>query len=76
MRDGGAGDRLIAVFLLGLLLLTPPLLAIFNIERLIFGIPILYLYLFGGWALLVGLVALVLRRRGSGEMASKPPADR
>lgn len=72
MRHGTIGDRLIALFLLGVLLLTPPMMAIFNVERLIFGIPLLYLYLFGAWILLVGLVALVLRPPRTDEQA--PPA--
>ena len=74
MRHGTIGDRLIALFLLGVLLLMPPMMAIFNVERLIFGIPLLYLYLFGAWILLVGLVALVLRPRHADEQGSQPPA--
>jgi hypothetical protein len=72
MRGEGIGDRLIALFLLGVLMLTPPMLAIFNVDHLILGIPILYLYLFGAWILLVGVLALVLRRRRS-EAADRPP---
>jgi hypothetical protein len=66
MHSGGTGDRLIAVFLLGVLLLTPPMMAIFNVGQLVFGIPLLYLYLFGAWILLVGLMPLILRQRGPG----------
>jgi hypothetical protein len=73
MRSGAIGDRLIAVFLLGVLLLMPPMMAIFNVERLVLGIPLLYLYLFGVWIALVGLVALALRRRrGEGPGAAPP----
>lgn len=74
MRNSATGDRLIAVFLLGLLLLTPPLMAIFNVDRLLFGIPLLYLYLFGAWILLVVLVWAVLRPRRSGAMDPPPTA--
>lgn len=74
MRNGATGDRLVAVFLLGLLLLTPPLMAIFNVDRLLFGIPLLYLYLFGAWILLVGLVWAVLRPRRSGGVEPPPAA--
>jgi hypothetical protein len=73
MRHGATGDRLIALFLLGVLLLTPPMMAIFNVDRLVFGIPLLYLYLFGAWILLVGLIALVLRPRRSEEPGTPPP---
>jgi hypothetical protein len=61
MRNAVTGDRLIALFLMGVLLLTPPMMAIFNVERLVFGIPLLFLYLFGAWLLVVLLVALILR---------------
>jgi hypothetical protein len=74
MRHGAIGDRLIALFLLGVLLLTPPMLAIFNVERLVFGIPLLYLYLFGAWILLVGLVALILRPPRVDDPGAQPPA--
>ncbi len=69
MRNAVTGDRLIALFLLGVLLFTPPMMAIFNIETLVFGIPLLFLYLFGGWVLLVALLAFVLSRH------REPPAD-
>lgn len=76
MRNSATGDRLIALFLLGVLLLMPPMMAIFNVERLVLGIPLLYLYLFGAWILLVGLVALVLRRhRGEGTGAPPPSGN-
>jgi hypothetical protein len=61
MRSSVTGDRLIALFLLGVVLLTPPMMAIFNVERLVLGIPLLFLYLFGAWVLVVLLVALTLR---------------
>lgn len=61
MRNTVTGDRLIALFLLGVLLLTPPMMAIFNVELLVLGIPLLFLYLFGAWLIVVLLVALILR---------------
>jgi hypothetical protein len=72
MRGEGIGDRLIALFLFGVLLLTPPLMAIFNVDRLILGIPVLYLYLFGAWIVLVSLLILFLRPRRS-EATDRPP---
>ena len=60
-RPGITTERLLALFLLGIVAFTPPFLGIFNTPRLILGIPILYLYLFGMWALLIALVALTVR---------------
>jgi len=45
--------RLAALFVLGLLLLYPPLLGIFNRPGSLFGIPILPLYIFSAWGALL-----------------------
>ena len=56
------GQRLVALFLLGVLLFNYPLLALFNRAARLFGIPVLYAYIFSRWALLIGLLALVVER--------------
>jgi hypothetical protein len=56
------GQRLVAVFLLGLLLFNYPLMALFNRAAVAFGIPVLYAYIFGAWALLIALLAIVIER--------------
>jgi len=57
------GQRLVALCLLGLLLFNYPLLAVFNVPGMLFGIPVLYVYFFVAWAALIGLMALVIERR-------------
>jgi hypothetical protein len=57
------GQRLVALCLLGLLLFNYPLLAVFNVPTMLFGIPLLYVYFFLAWAALIGLMALVIERR-------------
>jgi hypothetical protein len=57
------GPRLVALFLLGCLFFSYPLLALFNVRATVFGIPMLYAYLFTAWALLIALVAMVMERR-------------
>jgi phosphatidylglycerophosphate synthase len=61
IRPGITTERLLALFLLGIVVFTPPFLGIFNTPRLILGVPILYLYLFAMWGLLIALVALTVR---------------
>ena len=56
-----------ALFLLGALLLTPPLLIVFNQPTRVFGVPALYLYLFVVWAVLIALVALAVERRDAAD---------
>ena len=60
MRTTMKGPRLVTVFLLGVLLFNYPLLALFNRTVLVFGVPLLYAYIFVAWALLIGLAALVV----------------
>lgn len=55
--------RLAALFAVGLLLLYPPLLEIFNRSGSLFGIPILPLYLFTVWGALL-LTGWLLGRGG------------
>lgn len=57
------GQRLVALFLLGNLLFNYPLLALFNQPRMVLGIPMLYVYVFGAWAVLIALLAYVAERR-------------
>jgi hypothetical protein len=60
--SAGAGEQIGLIFLIGVLLINFPLLAIFNHSGMVGGFPVLYLYLFGAWA--VGIVvAFLLARR-------------
>ena len=61
-RSIATGQRLVAVFLLGMLLFNFPLLALFNGTTAVFGIPLLYAYIFSSWALVIALMALVIER--------------
>ena len=63
------GERSIALLLLGALAFSPPLLLIFGAEVSVFGIPLLYVYLFAAWAVLIGFAAVIARR-------SRPGANR
>ena len=64
VRTEQRGQRLAALFVLGCLLFNYPLLQLFARDGAIFGIPVLYCYIFGAWAALIGLMALVVERRG------------
>ena len=57
------GQRLIALFIFGCLLFNYPVLSLFNVATEAFGVPVLYAYIFAAWALLVGLMALVVESR-------------
>ena len=61
MSDRATG-RLGLLFLLGVLLINFPILAIVNRPAMLGGIPVLYLYLFGVWAAGIVAVFWVVRR--------------
>jgi hypothetical protein len=75
-RPGLTHERLVALFLLGVFLFTPPFLGIFNTPDRILGLPSLYLYLFVAWTLLIVLVTLAIESSdaddGSARMVEPP----
>lgn len=56
-------QQLVGVFLLGCLLFNYPILTLFDRPVLVLGVPLLYAYLFGAWALLIAVVAAIVERR-------------
>jgi hypothetical protein len=54
--------RLVALFLFGFVLLNYPILSLLNLNITVFGLPLLYIYIFGIWGLLIFLSALVISR--------------
>ena len=54
--------RFIALCMLGLVLFNFPVLALFNVNATVLGVPVLYAYIFAAWALLIALMALVAER--------------
>ena len=58
MRESKLNKRLVALFLLGCVLFNYPILSLFNLEIPLFGLPLLLVYIFSIWCLLIGLTAL------------------
>jgi hypothetical protein len=73
-RQGERHQRLVAIFLLGVALFLPPLLLVFNRPAMLLGIPVLYLYLFVAWAVLIALGGFAVRRLDWG--GSAPQRER
>jgi hypothetical protein len=61
-RNLGSVAPLVAVFLLGCLLFSYPLLALFNVHATAFGVPVLYAYLLSSWAALIVLIRWAVLR--------------
>ena len=61
-RSSLKGQRLAALFLLGCLLLNYPIFSLFAGAAQLFGVPLLYVYIFFAWALVIALMAIVVER--------------
>ena len=58
------GQRFVALCMLGLLLFNYPILTLFNVSGTLFGVPVLYAYIFIAWASLIALMALLAESGG------------
>jgi hypothetical protein len=58
------GQRFIALCMVGALLFNYPVLALFNVSGTLFGVPLLYAYLFIAWAALIALMAYLAESGG------------
>jgi hypothetical protein len=60
--DGRLAGRLATVAVLGTVLVIPPLLARFDQVGRVFGVPVVWAYLYLVWATVIGLVAVIVAR--------------
>ncbi len=65
-RGKTRSQRFTYLFLLGALAFNYPLLSLFDVPRMIFGVPLLYVYIFLVWALLIILVGVTAKSRPGG----------
>ncbi|HJV26815.1 MAG TPA: hypothetical protein VJ673_14095 [Aromatoleum sp.] len=56
-------QRLVTLFILGTVLFNYPLLALFNRPVLVGVFPLFFVYVFAAWALLIGLLVLVMESK-------------
>lgn len=62
MRDRQTRSRLTVVGVIGFLLVNYPLLSLFDLPRTIGGIPLLWLYLYLLWAVIIVALAVIVRK--------------
>lgn len=67
MAHGLSTQRLVALFCGGGLLLNFPLLALWDVNTTVLGVPLLPAALFTVWILLIGALAWLMERRAPGE---------
>ena len=56
-------QRLIGLFFLGLILFNFPIIALFSEAGWFFNLPVLYVYIFLAWILIILSTALILKRK-------------
>jgi hypothetical protein len=66
--DSRTTRRLAGVFLLGWVLLNYPILSLFNLPATVAGIPLLYVFVFAAWTMIVALIGLIT-------LSGRPPRD-
>ena len=65
-QNNNKNKRLVSLFFLGLLLLNYPILSLFNVRSSVLGIPLLCLYIFSIWSVLILLIGITTHQpRGS-----------
>ncbi len=64
MEEDRLKARLVALFVAGCVAFAYPLLGAFNTPATVLGLPVLYVYVFGAWAVLIALVAILFARGG------------
>jgi Na+-driven multidrug efflux pump len=60
--SGITRQRLAGIFVLGCVLFNYPLFSLFNKPEKILDVPVLYIYIFAAWAVLIALMAYVIEK--------------
>ncbi|MFG1265524.1 MULTISPECIES: hypothetical protein [Xanthobacter] len=74
-RQGPDRQGLIALAALGVLAFNFPLLAVWDTEATVFGLPLLPVALFAIWGALIAALAFASERRGHGAASPLLPAE-
>lgn len=62
MRKGLARQRLVAVFLTAALLFNYPVLLLFDRPEAFLGLPILFVYIFVVWGVVIAVIVWIVER--------------
>jgi cytochrome bd-type quinol oxidase subunit 1 len=66
-------DRALVLTLATFLLLTPPMIAVFDVAVPVFGVPLLHIYAFAVWAGAIVVGGIIAHRLMRGSGAGAPP---
>ena len=63
--DSIKNKRLVGLFLLGCVLFNYPILYLFNLEFFYLGLPLIYIYMFVVWSLMIIAIMFITRIRSA-----------
>ncbi|MBW2612657.1 MAG: hypothetical protein JRE14_15445 [Deltaproteobacteria bacterium] len=64
-HNSDKNKRLVSLFLLGFIFFNFPLLSLFNHKVYVLGLPLLYLYIFSNWVLMIIMMMFTTTRRSN-----------
>jgi len=70
--EGRLAERALVLTAATFILLTPPILTIFDVPVTIAGIPLLHVYCFATWLVAIALGGWLARRMDRGDTAADP----
>lgn len=73
-HESNKNKRLIGVFLLGALFFNFPLLSLFNHKSYVLGVPLLYLYIFSIWILVIVMMIFATSHNRTHDRQAKKEA--
>ncbi len=63
MSDHRVNTRLAVLAVVAFALFNYPILRLFDVPEIVLGVPLVWLYVFTAWALLIAVVGFTVRRR-------------
>lgn len=75
MRPSLHTQRLIALCIAGAVALNFPLLALWDVDTRLFGLPLMPTALFAGWAVLIGCAAWIVHIKRKADSGDRDPGD-
>lgn len=71
INDTFRTGHLVGIFMLCCVLFGYPIMTLFNIDALVFGIPVLYVYVFATWCLIIFMIFIATRWRAKPDVPEK-----
>lgn len=68
INDTFRTGHLVGIFMLCCVLFSYPIMTLFNLDTMVFGIPLLYVYIFSAWCFLIFMIFIATRLHSKPEV--------